>query len=103
MYRLVIGNRNYSSWSLRAWLYLRESGIDFEETRIALFSEGHREQVAKYSPAGRVPVLLHESDAGTATVWDSLAIMQYIGQREVGAVGWPDDAAACAHALAIAH
>jgi len=58
VYTLYIGNKNYSSWSLRAWLYLRESGLDFTEIRIPMFTGDWRERIAAYSPAGRVPVLL---------------------------------------------
>ena len=85
MYTLVIGNRNYSSWSLRAWLYLRVSGISFDEIRIPLFTDGWREDIARYSPAGRVPVLLDDKLA----VWDSLAIVEYIRERHADAVSWP--------------
>lgn len=85
MYTLVIGNRNYSSWSLRAWLYLRVSGIPFDEIRIPLFTDRWREDIARYSPAGRVPVLLDDELA----VWDSLAIVEYIRERHADAVGWP--------------
>jgi len=84
---LVIGNRNYSSWSLRAWLYLRESGIEFEEVFISLHVGNWRDEVAKYTAAGRVPVLI-ENDI---TVWDSMAIMAHILDRYPDAVGWPAD------------
>jgi len=97
MYTLVIGNRNYSSWSLRAWLYLRLSQISFEEIRIPLFVDGWREQLARYTPAGRVPVLLDKE----LTVWDSLAIFEYIRERHADAVGWPSATAARAFALSI--
>jgi glutathione S-transferase len=94
MYTLVIGNRNYSSWSLRAWLYLLLSGISFEEIRIPLFTGGWQENIARYTPAGRVPVLLDDELA----VWDSLAIFEYIRERHENAVSWP--AADTARALA---
>jgi glutathione S-transferase len=58
MYKLVIANRNYSSWSLRAWLYLTESNIPFEEIRIPLFTGNWQEEIARYSPGGRVPIVL---------------------------------------------
>ncbi len=67
---LVIGNKNYSSWSLRPWLLLRLAKIDFEEIRINLGAPDIREQILRYSPSGRVPVLID----GAVTVWDSLAI-----------------------------
>lgn len=85
MYTLVIGNRNYSSWSLRAWLYLRVSGIPFDEIRIPLFTDRWREDIARYSPAGRVPILLDDEFA----VWDSYAIVEYIRERHADAVSWP--------------
>lgn len=96
-YRLVIGNRNYSSWSLRAWLFLRESGIPFEEIRIPMFTATWTDEIAKYSPAGRVPVLLH----GSIAVWDSTAISHYIGERHPQAIGWPKSADARAYAQSI--
>ncbi|MCZ6596075.1 MAG: glutathione S-transferase family protein [Planctomycetota bacterium] len=84
---LVIGNRNYSSWSLRAWLYLRESGLEFEEVFVSLHVGDWRAEIAKYSPAGRVPVLIDRD----VTVWDSMAIMEYLLERFPGAVGWPTE------------
>jgi len=97
MLTLVIGNRNYSSWSLRAWLFLHESGIRFEEVRLDLFTESWRSDIAAYSPAARVPVLLD----GSVQVWDSLAIMQYLHERFPDSVGWPGERPARAHALSI--
>ena len=97
MYQLVIANRNYSSWSLRAWLYLTESGIPFEEIRIPLFTGKWRSEISKYSPAGRVPVLL---DNGI-TVWDTMAIIEHLRENHPGAVGWPEPAPARAHARSI--
>ncbi len=84
---LVMGNRNYSSWSLRAWLYLRESGLEFEEVFISLHVGNWREEVAKYTPAGRVPVLIDDD----ITVWDSMAIMAHLLDRYPNSVGWPAD------------
>ena len=84
---LVIGNRNYSSWSLRAWLYLRESGLEFEEAFISLHVGNWRDEVAKYTPAGRVPILIDDD----ITVWDSMAIMAYLLDRYPDVVGWPAD------------
>ena len=97
-YKLVIGNRNYSSWSLRAWLYLRESGIGFQEIRIPLFTPDWAETVARYSPTGRVPVLLD----GDIQVWDTMSIFEYVRERHPEAVGWPADVAARAEARSIA-
>ena len=94
---LVIGNKNYSSWSLRAWLALKHSGAAFDELRIPLDMPTTREQILKHSPAGRVPVL-HD---GGFTVWDSLAICEYLAERFPAARLWPDDAAARAVARAV--
>ncbi|MDP3938430.1 MAG: glutathione S-transferase family protein [Deltaproteobacteria bacterium] len=98
MYKLVIGNKNYSSWSLRAWLYLRQSAIAFEEIRISLYSETEwRNELRRYTPAGRVPVLLD----GKHPVWDSQAIIEYLIEREPQAISWPADARARAVARSV--
>jgi glutathione S-transferase len=96
--QLVIGNKNYSSWSLRAWLFLKESGIDFEEIRIPLFTDQWREQIGQYTPAGRVPVLVD----GNLSVWDTQAIYAYVRELYPTAVGWPEarDARALARSIA---
>jgi glutathione S-transferase len=73
-FTLVIGNKNYSSWSLRPWLVLKQAGIEFEEIRIPLRMADSRNQILQYSPSGRVPVLIHNG----LTVWESLAICEYI-------------------------
>jgi glutathione S-transferase len=80
---LVIGNRNYSSWSLRAWLLLKHLGLEFEEIVIPLDHPETREQIEHYSPSGRVPLLRH----GDLRVWDSLAICEYAA--ELAGAGWP--------------
>src|SRR5258708_19871145 len=69
---LVIGNKNYSSWSLRPWLAMKVLGIPFDEKRIHLYGPGSKEQILRYSPAGHVPIL-HD---GETVVWDSLPILQ---------------------------
>ncbi|HWN70341.1 MAG TPA: glutathione S-transferase N-terminal domain-containing protein, partial [Haliangium sp.] len=97
-FQLVIGNRNYSSWSLRAWLFLRESGIAFEEIRVPLYTPEWAETVARYSPTGRVPVLLD----GDLRVWDTVSIIEYVRERHPQAVGWPAGMAARAEARSIA-
>jgi glutathione S-transferase len=97
MYKLVIANRNYSSWSLRAWLYLTQSNIPFKEVRISLFTDNWQAKIAKYSPAGRVPVLLD----GDIAVWDTLAIFEYLREKYPEAVGWPESARARAQAWSI--
>lgn len=96
--KLVIGNRNYSSWSLRAWLFLRESGLSFEEIRIPLFTAEWPRAIARYSPAGRVPVLLD----GALRVWDTMAMFEHVREQHPAAVGWPEDRAARAEARSIA-
>lgn len=94
---LVIGNRNYSSWSLRAWLVLREAAIEFAERRIALDKPGTAEALAALSAARRVPVL----KLGEETIWDSLAIAETAAERWPDRRLWPQDGARRAHARAI--
>lgn len=96
-FTLVIGNKNYSSWSLRAWLFLSVSGIEFEEIRLPLYTDVW-EQIAQYTPAKRVPVLLH----GDIRVWDSQAICGYVRSQRPEAVGWPTDRMAEAQARSVA-
>jgi glutathione S-transferase len=95
---LVIGNKNYSSWSFRPWIALRVAGIPFAEVVIPLYEPGSKEQILQYSPAGKVPVLID----GDVRVWESLAILDYLAERFPQASLWPGDAAARAHARAIA-
>ena len=92
---LIIGNKNYSSWSLRAWLFMRHAGLQFAESVIALDTPGVREELDRCSPSGRVPVLRH----GKLCVWDSLAICEYAA--ELSGKGWPKDAEARAVARAV--
>ena len=94
---LVIGNKNYSSWSLRPWLLLRQAQIDFEEIRINLGAPDVREQIMHYSPSGRVPVLID----GAVTVWDSLAIGEYLAERHPQLQLWPSGVGARAAARAV--
>jgi len=94
---LVIGNRNYSSWSLRAWLALRHAGAAFEEVRIPLDTPTTREEILEHSPAGKVPVL-HD---GGLTVWESLAICEYLAERFPEAKLWPEGREARAIARAV--
>lgn len=74
--KLVIGNKNYSSWSLRAWLMLKQSGLEFEEIRIPLYQPESRSQILQYSPSGKVPVLIH----GDWAIWESIAIGEFIAE-----------------------
>ncbi len=95
--KLIIGNKNYSSWSLRAWFLLREAGIEFAEHRIALDQEDTTRSIAEYSAAGRVPILILD---GT-TVWDTMAISETVAERWPDKQLWPADADARAHARSI--
>lgn len=94
---LIIGNKNYSSWSLRAWLMLAETGIDFDEQRIALDTPTFKDEILKLTPAARVPVLIIDGQS----VWDSLAIAETLAERWPEKGLWPDDPAVRAHARAI--
>ena len=95
--RLVIGNKNYSSWSLRPWVFLRHHGLDFEEVRLPLDSDLFRERIGDLSPTGRVPVL-HD---GERVVWDSLAILEYLADLHPELRGWPEDQGARALARCV--
>lgn len=86
--QLVIGNKNYSSWSLRAWLAARASGLAFEEILVPLDRPESKGLLAKYSPSGLVPVL----NVGAQTVWDSLAIIETLNDLAPDAGIWPKDA-----------
>lgn len=94
---LVIGNRNYSSWSLRPWVFMRHHGIDFEERRVSLATDAGKAEIRALSPTGLVPVLID----GGLKVWDSLAILEYVAERHPRTRGWPEDAAARAVARAV--
>ncbi len=87
---LVIGNKAYSSWSLRPWVLLTHAGVAFEERRLALDSEAFRREIPGLSPTGKVPVLHH---AGRV-VWDSLAICEYANETWLEGRGWPSDPSA---------
>lgn len=94
---LYIGNKLYSSWSLRPWLALKGRGIAFDETVIPIYREGSKTEILKVSPAGKVPVLVD----GDITVWDSLAIIEYVADKLPDAGLWPKDRKARAYARAI--
>ncbi|PSB32943.1 glutathione S-transferase family protein [Stenomitos frigidus] len=96
-FTLVIGNKNYSSWSLRPWLAMRHLGVDFSEVQIALYTPESSQHIRRYSPAGKVPVLLDD----TITVWDSLAILDYLAEGLPTLHWWPADKAARAFARSI--
>jgi glutathione S-transferase len=74
---LIIGNKNYSSWSLHPWLVMKKIGLDFEEIRIPLYQPNSKEQLLQHSPAGKVPILHHDN----IPVWESLAICEYLAEN----------------------
>lgn len=94
--KLIIGNKNYSSWSLRPWLLLKEHQLAFEEIRVPLNQPDTQAQLAQYTQAGLVPVL-HDNNI---VIWDSLAICEYVSERYLDNRGWPADPTARALARA---
>ncbi|HEV3178722.1 MAG TPA: glutathione S-transferase family protein [Stellaceae bacterium] len=96
-FTLYIGNRNYSSWSLRGWLMVKASGITFEEILIRLRQPNTKAEVLRHSPSGRVPALVH----GEVSVWESLAIGEYLAELFPDANLWPRDRAARAVARSV--
>ena len=95
--KLVIGNRNYSSWSMRGWLAARQSGLSFEEIFIPLDRSETKAALKQYSPSGLVPVLMMDD----TMIWDSLAIIEAFNDLAPGAGIWPADATARAVARAV--
>jgi glutathione S-transferase len=92
---LVIGNKNYSSWSLRPWILMRRLGLEFGEVQLRLDTPEFKDEVARYGPNGRVPVLRHRD----LTIWDSLAICEYVA--DITGRGWPSEKAARAVARSV--
>jgi len=88
--KLILGNKTYSSWSLRGWLAARLAGIDFEEVVIFLYKPGSREAILSHNPAGKVPTLVVDGEP----VWDSLAIAEYLAETCPDRGLWPADPAA---------
>ncbi|MBT8047776.1 MAG: glutathione S-transferase family protein [Xanthomonadales bacterium] len=95
--KLVIANKNYSSWSLRPWLLMTEFGLDFELREESLAGDDLKQRLLQYSPSCKVPVLID----GDLTVWDSLAICEYLSEQYLGGEGWPGAVGSRAHARAI--
>lgn len=85
--KLIIANKNYSSWSLRGWMALKAFNIPFEEIKLTLSTEAFYKELAQYTPIGKVPVLLD----GDLSVWDSLSICEYINENHLDGKGWPAD------------
>jgi len=98
-YTLYIGNKNYSSWSLRPWLAMKVAEIPFEEKLILLFDDDWKANIAKVSPSARVPVLTD----GDQTIWETMAILEYLAERHPDKGLWPTDAKARAMARCIAN
>src|ERR1043166_194339 len=96
--KLVIGNKNYSSWSMRPWLALRASNIAFEEIFIPLYTgSADKDRILSFTRSGKVPCLID----GDVAIWDSLSIIEYVAERFPEAKLWPADRAARAHARSI--
>jgi glutathione S-transferase len=99
--KLIIGNKNYSSWSFRPWIALKVAGIPFDEEVISLYVDGSHDEILKRSPAGKVPILIDGQGEREVRVWESLAILEYLAETFPAAQLWPSDPAARAHARAI--
>jgi glutathione S-transferase len=95
---LIIGNKNYSSWSFRPWIAMKVAGIPFDETVVSLDAKDFKERVLRASGSGKVPAITD----GKVHVWESLAILEYLAERFPASGLWPDDPHARAHARAIA-
>jgi glutathione S-transferase len=96
--KLVIGNKNYSSWSMRPWLALRANNIAFDEVFIPLYTgKADKERILAFTHSGKVPCLID----GDVTIWDSLSIIEYVAERFPQAKIWPEDRARRAHARSI--
>lgn len=96
--KLIIGNKGYSSWSLRPWMVMREFAIPFEEEVVPLYREDSKAKLLAYSSAGKVPTLVHDG----LRVWDSLAIIEYLAELQPALPIWPRATDARAHARALA-
>jgi glutathione S-transferase len=96
--RLIIGNKNYSSWSMRPWIAMKVANIPFEETVISLNAPEFKKAVGSVSGTGKVPVLID----GDYRIWESLAILEYLAEKFPGANLWPGEAQARAHARVVA-
>jgi glutathione S-transferase len=98
-FTIYLANKNYSSWSLRGWLMLKQTGVTFDEIVIPLYEPQSRAEILRHTPSGKLPALVH----GGVTVWESLAIGEYLAELFPRAELWPKDAAARAHARTISH
>jgi glutathione S-transferase len=94
---LIIGNKNYSSWSLRPWILMKQFNIDFDETRVALYTDTTTEKLNHYQSNHKVPILLD----GDLQIWDSLAILEYVSEKYLQSKAWPVDSESRAVARSI--
>lgn len=95
--KLIVGNKRYSSWSMRPWIAMKVFGLDFTDEVIPLYEPGSREKILSYSPTGKVPCLID----GDVTVWETLAILDYLADKFPGLPWWPKDMKARGFARAI--
>jgi glutathione S-transferase len=95
--KLIIGNKNYSSWSMRPWMVLTQFGIPFEESVVPLYQEESKASLLSHSPAGKAPSLEHDGFC----VWDSLSIIEYVAELYPERAIWPRDRAARATARSL--
>lgn len=100
MYQLFIGNKNYSSWSLRPWLLMTELGIAFDEQLVNFDGPDNLQKFRTFAPNGKVPCLHHQDDAATLVIWESLAIVEYLAERHSAV--WPTNPVARAYARSAA-
>ena len=94
---LIIGNKNYSSWSLRPWFFMKQNQLEFEEKRVALFTDTTRAELEEFGSDFKVPALRD----GDLNVWDSLSIMEYLSEKYLKGAGWPKDEVARAVARSV--
>lgn len=97
--KLIIGDKNYSSWSMRPWVMMKHMGIDFEEVIVLLGEADTKARILEHSPSGKMPCLITDDGQG---IWESLAILETLAERYPEHGLWPSDPAARAHARAIA-
>jgi len=95
--KLVIGNKNYSSWSMRPWMAMKIAGIVFDEKVISLDDPAFKSELYKLTPAGKVPVLID----GDRHIWESIAIIEYVAEKFPTAAVWPANEGARAHARVV--
>ena len=101
---LVIGNMNYSSWSLRPWIFMKRNNIPFEEKWISLFVDTTKAELSEYDSNSKVPVLIAKKQGETdLVIWDSLAIMEYLSETHLENAGWPADRRARATARSMSN